>query len=226
MCRWNIFKRPERGYKFFGRVSDRFSDPFLRFSNRFSYRFLKFFGGSFVLQTCRPNTLYLFHVPTRRGIFQGSSDSFADKNCARWFLPCGPKAHQPVSPNCCCPVRSANCWVVVRSSFCKPNQRKLTLLSIILRWVKGFPKNERAHRLVREAILSVFVPANKREGTHLLTNTEIVNWQQSEVQGMRAFPHDVVEVGTPQGLQTFQKEVWNHVLQPPQPQGITILYQK
>ena len=44
-CRWNIFKRPERGYKFFKRVSDRFSDPFSRFSNRFSYRFKSFSGA-------------------------------------------------------------------------------------------------------------------------------------------------------------------------------------
>ena len=56
-CRWNIFKRPERGSKCFGHVSDRFSDPFSRFSNRFSYHFKKLFGGSFVLQACRPNKL-------------------------------------------------------------------------------------------------------------------------------------------------------------------------
>ena len=43
--RWNIFKRPERGYKFFKRVSDRFSDPFSRFSNRFLYRFKSFSGA-------------------------------------------------------------------------------------------------------------------------------------------------------------------------------------
>ena len=44
-CRWNIFRRPERGQQFFGRVSDRFSDLFSCFSNRFSYRFKRFAGA-------------------------------------------------------------------------------------------------------------------------------------------------------------------------------------
>ena len=43
-CRWTIFKRPERGFKMFGHVSDRFSDLFFLF-----------FGGNFVLQAYSPN---------------------------------------------------------------------------------------------------------------------------------------------------------------------------
>ena len=35
---WLIFKRPKRGLKHFGHVSDRFSDLFSRFSHPFSYR--------------------------------------------------------------------------------------------------------------------------------------------------------------------------------------------
>ena len=34
-CWWNTFKRQERGYKFFGHVSDRFSDLFLVFQTFF-----------------------------------------------------------------------------------------------------------------------------------------------------------------------------------------------
>ena len=49
-----ILKRCERGLKCFRHVSDRFSDPFSRFSNHFSYQF-NFFRGKFVLQTCRPD---------------------------------------------------------------------------------------------------------------------------------------------------------------------------
>ena len=61
-CRWNIFKRPERGYKFFGRVSDHFSNPFSPFFKPFFVSILKFFGGSFVLQTCRPKFYACFAV--------------------------------------------------------------------------------------------------------------------------------------------------------------------
>ena len=46
-----IFKRREKGLT----CSDRFSDPFSRFSNHVSCRFENYFGGNFVLQTCRPN---------------------------------------------------------------------------------------------------------------------------------------------------------------------------
>ena len=58
-CRWNIFKRPERGYKFFKRVSDHFSDPFSRFSNRFSYRFKSFSGA---VSFCRHAALTIYDI--------------------------------------------------------------------------------------------------------------------------------------------------------------------
>ena len=57
-CQWEMFKRQKRGLKFFGHVSDLFSDSFIRSSSHFSYRFKKkCFMGNFVLQTCRPNRL-------------------------------------------------------------------------------------------------------------------------------------------------------------------------
>ena len=52
----NIFKRPERGYKLFGRVSDPFPDSFLRFSNRSSYQFKSFSGA---VSFCRHAALSL-----------------------------------------------------------------------------------------------------------------------------------------------------------------------
>ena len=39
MCRWEIFKWRERGLTLIGHVSDRFSDPFSRFSNHLSDRY-------------------------------------------------------------------------------------------------------------------------------------------------------------------------------------------
>ena len=51
-CRWELFKRRERGLNFFGHVSDRFSDPFSRVSNHFLVPIYNFFGHNFVLQMC------------------------------------------------------------------------------------------------------------------------------------------------------------------------------
>ena len=50
------FRPSERGLKCFGHVSDRFWILFRVFQTVFRIK-LKFFGGSFVLQACRPNVL-------------------------------------------------------------------------------------------------------------------------------------------------------------------------
>ena len=55
-CRWNIFKRPERGQIF---LRSRFGSffGFFAFFKLFFVSNSNIFGGSFVLQTCRPNLM-------------------------------------------------------------------------------------------------------------------------------------------------------------------------
>ena len=55
-CRWEIFKRQERGLDLFGRVSDRFPDPFSRFWKHFSYWFENYWEA---ISFCRRAALTL-----------------------------------------------------------------------------------------------------------------------------------------------------------------------
>ena len=63
----HTLKRPERGFKFLGHVLDRFSDIFIRV---FQASYI-LFGGSFVLQACRPNVFFSFSGSELMVIWRG-----------------------------------------------------------------------------------------------------------------------------------------------------------
>ena len=78
-CRWNIFKRPERGLKF----SDTFRIVFRIFFGVFQTVFrvkLTVLGGNFVLQTCRPK-----HFGPWQINFQTAKQPLGNSLCTGWL---------------------------------------------------------------------------------------------------------------------------------------------